>query len=75
MGNVFLWKVGDKVVCHTNLEAAAQLDGLSRQPDKTVTEDQFSAAGNLARIINNKIVLGKTEEEKKTEVNAQRMIV
>jgi hypothetical protein len=75
MGNVFLWKVGDNVVYHTDLEAAARLDGLSRQPDKTVTEEQFSASGGLARAINGKIVLGKTDAEKKTEADAQRMIV
>jgi len=56
--------VGDHVVSHTDLGAAVQLNGLSRQPDKTVTEEQFSAADGLVRVINNKIVLGKTEEEK-----------
>jgi hypothetical protein len=67
MGNVYLWKVGDHVVYHTSLEAAAQLDGLSRQPDKTVTEAQFSDAGSLARLINDKIVLGKTAQEEVDE--------
>ena len=46
-----------------DLEAASQLDGLSRQPDKTVTEAQWAAAGGLARIVNGKIALGKTEQE------------
>ena len=72
MGNVYLWKVGDNVVYHTSLEAAAQLDGLSRQPDKTVTEAQFSAAGSLARLINNKIVLGKTAQEEADEEARKR---
>jgi len=73
MGNVYLWKVGDRAVFHTSLEAAAQLDGLSRQPDKTVTEAQFSAAGGLARIINGKIVLGKTPQEEEDD-NARKRI-
>ena len=63
MGNVYLWKVGEKVTNHTDLKEAAKLDGLSRQPDKTVTEEQWAAAGGLARVINSKIVLGKTEQE------------
>jgi len=74
MGNVYLWKVGDKVVNHTDLLEAARLDGLSRQPDKTVTGDQWAAAGGLARIINNKIVLGKTDAERTAAVNEQRVI-
>ena len=73
MANVFLWKVGDGVVRHTNLEAAAQLDGLSRQPDKTVTEEQFSAAGCLARLINGKIILGKTAREEADEESRKRI--
>ena len=63
MGNVYLWKVDDRVVIHTNLEAAAQLDGLSRQPDKTITAEKYSEAEGLVRIINGKIVLGKTKQE------------
>jgi hypothetical protein len=73
MGNVYLWKVGGRAVYHTSLEAAAQLDGLSRQPDKTVTETQFSDAGSLARVINNKIVLGKTPQEEADEKARKRI--
>jgi uncharacterized small protein (DUF1192 family) len=73
MGNVYLWKVGDHVVYHTDLGAAAQLDGLSRQPDKTVTEEQFSAAGSLVRVINNKIVMGKTAAEVEDEAARVRI--
>jgi hypothetical protein len=73
MGNVYLWKVEDRVFYHTNLEAAAQLDGLSRQPDKTVTEEQFSAAENLARVISGKIVMGKTAQEKADEDARKRI--
>jgi predicted chitinase len=55
------------------LGAAAQLDGLSWQPDKTVTEEQFSAVEGLARVINNKIVLGKTDEEKAEEEKQKKI--
>jgi polyribonucleotide nucleotidyltransferase len=74
MGNVYLWKAGGHVVYHTSLEAAAQLDGLSRQPDKTVTEARFSEAGSLARVINNKIVLGKTPQEEADEKARKRIV-
>jgi hypothetical protein len=75
MNEVYLWKAGDKAGYHTNLEAAAQLDGLTRKPDMTVTEDEFSAAGGIARIVGNKIVLGKTEAEKTAEDNRQKVVV
>lgn len=61
--NVFLWKVDGKVINHTDLQAAADLDGLTREPDKTVTTAEWDAAEGIARIIKGKIVLGKTEEE------------
>jgi hypothetical protein len=56
-----------------DLKAAAQLDGLSRQPDKTVTGEQFSAAGGLARIIDGKIFLGKTGREESDEAALKRI--
>ena len=64
MENVYLWKAGDKVIHHTDIEAAAQLDGLVRQPDKTVSEAEFEAANGLVRIIEGEIVLGQTDDEK-----------
>jgi hypothetical protein len=63
MKNVYLWKVGDHVVCHADLVAAAQLTGLTRQPDKTITTAEYEAADGIARIINGEIVIGKTPEE------------
>jgi hypothetical protein len=73
MGKVYLWKSGDTVVAHTDLKAAIQLDGLSRQPDKTVSREQFSAAGGLARIIDGKIFLGKTVKEEADEAAGRRI--
>jgi hypothetical protein len=70
---IYLWKVGDGVVCHTDLEAASQLDGLSRKPDKTVTEEQFATSGNLARVIDGKIVLGTTAREELDEADRKRI--
>jgi hypothetical protein len=55
------------------MEAAALLDGLSRQPDKTVTEDQFSEAGCFARIIGGEIALGRTAKEEADEAARKRI--
>jgi len=63
MRDIYLWKENGGVICHADLRAAADLDGLTRKPDKTVTEAEWHAAGGIARIVNNKIVLGKTDEE------------
>jgi hypothetical protein len=61
--NVYLWEVDGMVIYHTDLQAAADLDGLTREPDKTVTTEQWNAAEGIARIIDNEIELGKTDEE------------
>jgi hypothetical protein len=73
MGNIYIWKEGERAVCHASLEAAAQIDGLSRKPDKTVTEVQFSEAGGLARVIDGKIALGRTAKEEADEAARKRI--
>lgn len=75
MKQIYLWKKDGKVVYHTDLAAAAQLDGLTSAPEKTVSEQAWEAAAGLARIIAGKIVIGKTEAETRTEVNAGRIRV
>jgi hypothetical protein len=47
---------------HTDENAMSETDGL--KPEMTVTVAEYEAAGNMARIINGKIVIGKTAEEK-----------
>lgn len=61
--NVYLWKVDGIVKYHTDLEAAAEIDNLTTKPNKTVSEEDWYAAGGLARIIDGKIFLGKTDKE------------
>jgi hypothetical protein len=59
---VYLARKNGAVVHHTDKTAMAQTDGV--EPEKQVTVAEFEAAGGLARIINNKIFLGKTADEK-----------
>jgi hypothetical protein len=72
---VYLWIVGETVIHHTDLAAAAELDGLTRQPDKTIPEEQFYAARGLARLIDGEIFLGKTATEKQAERDRARIRV
>jgi hypothetical protein len=59
---VYLAKKNGAVVHHADQKAMMDLDGVT--PDKTITDAEFEEAGGLVRIINNKIVLGKTAAEK-----------
>jgi len=67
MDNVYLWKVGDRVENHTDLKAAAGDFGLTAKPDKTVTVEEWDKAEGMARIIDGKIFLGRTEKEIEAE--------
>jgi hypothetical protein len=73
MKDIYIWIAGDKTIWHTDLDAAAELDGLSEPPDMTITEKQFYAAGGLVRVINGEIVLGKTEQEAANEAALERI--
>jgi hypothetical protein len=43
-----------------------ELDGIEK-PDETITQAEYEAAEGLVRLINNKIVVGKTPAEKAEE--------
>jgi len=73
MGSIYVWIVDGTIIRHTDLDAAAELDGLSRPPDRTITEKEFSASGGLIRLINGEIVLGKTDEERAHEEARERI--
>lgn len=70
--NVYLAIKGDVVVHHTSLSAMFELDGIAK-PDKTVTSKEFEEAGGLARLIDGKIFLGKTDDEKKKDADNERI--
>ena len=77
MKNVYLWIADNRVIHHTDLDAAAQLDGLTREPDKTVAAAEYEAAECMARVIGGKIVVGKTqaeiaEQEEQAQISAYK---
>ena len=49
------------------------MDGITK-PDMTITQLEFEQNDSLARVINGKIFLGKTENEKKKEKNNLRIV-
>jgi hypothetical protein len=71
---VYLWKKDGVIYHHTDLEAAAQIDGLTEAPDETVEDADFEAAGSIARLVGGKIILGKTAAEKQAEEDEQKII-
>ena len=71
---VYLAKKDGGVVHHTSLEALKEMDGIEK-PDMEISDEEFEAAGCLARIIKGKIFIGKTDEEKTDEENEQKIIV
>jgi hypothetical protein len=69
---VYLAKKNGAVVCHTDLAAMKAIDGI-KTPDREITDEEFAAAGGLARLIGGEICLGKTEAETTAEANAERV--
>jgi hypothetical protein len=69
---IYLIKKNGRVIPHTDLEAMETLDGISN-PDMTITEAEWEAAGSLARIIDGKIFIGKTDDEKEREAEIGRL--
>ncbi|GAB6392443.1 MAG: hypothetical protein MdMp014T_1816 [Treponematales bacterium] len=70
---IYLAKKPDgSVVFHTSLKALKDVDGLDK-PDLEVTEEEFSAAGGIARVVKGKIVLGKSAEDLEEEAKAAKV--
>lgn len=70
---VYLAKKGNEVVHHTSKKAMLEMDGIAKA-DMEISDEEFEKAGCLARIIGGNIVIGKTENEKKAEENAERIL-
>jgi hypothetical protein len=69
---VYLVKKNGVVIHHTDKTAMQDLDGISN-PDLTVTDEEFDAAGGVARLVDGQIVLGKTATEVQAEQNEERI--
>ena len=64
---VYLFITKDKTVEHyVDKEEAQKLFGYG-EPDMVITEQQYDEAQGLFRLIDGKIFLGKTDEEKKED--------
>jgi hypothetical protein len=66
MDMVYLAKKGGQVVFHIDLQSLRDLYGVS-SADMTIPLQEFEAAEGLARVIDGKIFLGKTDAEKRAE--------
>jgi hypothetical protein len=69
---VYLAKKNSEVVHHTDLAAMKALDGI-KTPDREISDEEFEAAGGLARLIDGEIFLGKTDAEQTAEASAGRV--
>jgi hypothetical protein len=65
---VYLW-IGqsEKVLAHTDKEEGKLLFGIKTEPVMAIMDEQWEEAGNLARVMDGKIFLGKTDAEKAAE--------
>ena len=68
---VYLARKNGIVITHADKEAMMNMDGVT--PEMEITDEEFMAAEGLVRIIDNKIFLGKTDEEKAID-DAQKKI-
>jgi len=58
---VYFARKGNDVICHTDIKAMKELDGA--EPELQLTGAEFTAHGNLARVIDGEIFFGKTAKE------------
>jgi hypothetical protein len=70
---VYLAKKDGGVVHHTSLTALMEMDGIGTA-DLEISDEEFEAAGCLARLIGGEIFIGKTDEEVTAEENARTVI-
>lgn len=70
---VFLAIKDGGVVHHTDLEAL-KAEGIN-EAEIEIPDEEFEAAGCLARVIKGEIFIGKTNEEKTAEENEKRIVV
>ena len=72
---VYLFITKQNTVEHyADKEEAQRLFGYG-EPDLVITEEEYDQAEGLFRLINGKIFLGKTEEEKKEELAVEKRTI
>ena len=69
---VYLAKKGNEVIHHTSKQAMLEMDGIAKA-DMEISDEEFEKAGCLARLVDGKIVIGKTKAELKAETTAERI--
>jgi hypothetical protein len=69
---VYLAKKNGAVVCRADRAAMKALDGIET-PEMKISDEEFAAAGGLARLIDGEIFPGKTEVETAAEANTERI--
>jgi hypothetical protein len=68
---VYFARKGNDVVHHTDLDAMRKWDKV--EPEKQLTEAEFLAFDNMARIIEDEIFFGKTPKERLDEESQNRI--
>ena len=63
---VYLARKNGVVIHHTSMDAMKSMDGIDRA-EMEIPDEEFEAAGCLARIIGGKIFIGKTDAEKRRD--------
>lgn len=72
---VYIFIRDGKAIMHTNLDAARQLDGFSKDDIvKKLTDEEFHNLGGQVRFIDNQLVFGETEKEKKAKAAMQEIV-
>jgi len=65
---IYLYRVGDLVEPHTDKAFAEEVLELG-EPIAELTEQQWDEAGGMARIIDDQLFLGRTEDEIQAEMD------
>jgi hypothetical protein len=68
---VYFARKGDAVIHHTDIDAMREWDGL--EPEQQLTQAEFLAHGNTARLIDGEIFFGPTAKERADDAAQSRI--
>lgn len=63
----YMWARDDQLIIGDDVEKVKKEYHLDRDPDKQMTEQELDDCGRLVRVIDGKIFVGKTDEEKEED--------